>query len=234
MSGAAGLSAAKRRRAGSAQPPGQPIRSQIPQSPSRRYSQSTYNQYRQRSVNQVQPNISRENVTQGERVNFTILLKDLNTRLKKVEENLNLKTPVIPEENDLHGEKYELLSLEVSNLKKLVMDLQSVYVVQNKKIDEYCNCEKKKSNLEKTTPLIEENFEFKENPKSVVNDKILENKKKPSKENQSLNISEKTTTKTHVDIPVSKEVADEIIKKKVERKKESTEENSGNKEVLDV
>ncbi|MDA9216206.1 hypothetical protein N9O88_00085 [bacterium] len=217
MSGAAGLSAAKRRRAGSAQPPGQPIRSQIPQSPSRRYSQSAYNQYRQQSVNQVQSNVGRENVTQGERVNFTILLKDLNTRLKKVEENLNLKTPVIPEENDLHAEKYDLLSLEISNLKKLVMDLQSVYVVQNKKIDEYCDCEKKRTNLEKNTPLIEESFEFKEKPKSAVNDNILENKK-----NQVL--------VSHV----SKEVTDEITKKKVERKKESTKENSGNNEDLNV
>mgnify|MGYP001311419128 CR=1 FL=1 len=233
MSGAAGLSAAKRRRAGSAQPPGQPIRSQISQSPSR-YSQSTYNQYRQRSVNQVQPNISRENVTQGERVNFTILLKDLNTRLKKVEENLNLKTPVIPEENDLSAEKYDLLSLEISNLKKLVMDLQSVYVVQSKKIDEYCDCEKKKSNLEKNTTLIEESFEFKENPKSAVNDNILENKKNPSKENTVLKIIEKPITKTQVVSHVSKEVTDEITKKKVERKKESTKENSGNKEELNV
>ena len=114
----------------------------LPQASNRRYSQSAYNQYRQQSVNQVQSNVGRENVTQGERVNFTILLKDLNTRLKKVEENLN--SPVIPEENDLYSEKYDLLSVEVSNLKKLIMDLQSVYVVQNKKIDELCVCAKKK------------------------------------------------------------------------------------------
>ena len=230
MSGAAGLSAAKRRRAGSAQPLGQPVRSQIPQASNRRYSQSAYNQYRQQSGNQVQSNVGRENVTQGERVNFTILLKDLNTRLKKVEENLN--SPVIPEENDLYSEKYDLLSVEVSNLKKLIMDLQSVYVVQNKKIDELCVCAKKK--LDGDTDLIEENFEFKEKSKSVANNEILENKKKSSKENQSLNISEKTSAKTHVDIPVSKEVNDEITKKKAERKKDSLKGNSEDTHKLNV
>ena len=61
---------------------------------------------------------------------------------------------------------------------------------------------------------------LKKKSKSVANNEILENKKKSSKENQSLNISEKNVGQKHMlDIPVSKEVNDEITKKKAERKK---------------
>ena len=135
MSGAAGLSAAKRRRAGSA-PTNQSEqrRMQVPPSQNRRYTQSAYNQYRQQTVNQVQPN--RENTTQGERINFSILLKDLNTRVKRIEENFDIKKQVIPEENNVKDEAYNLLLSEISNIDTLIMNLPSAYVVQNKKMEE--------------------------------------------------------------------------------------------------
>ena len=245
MSGAAGLSAAKRRRAGGA-PTNQsePRRTQVPQPSNRRYSQSTYNQYRQQVVNQVQTN--RENVPAGERINISVLLRDLNTRVKKIEENLDIKKQVIPEENnskDENNEKYNLLLSEISNIKTMVMNLQAAYVVQNKKVEEYCRCQENKLNKQ-YEDLIHENLEFKENPQSCDGKKeIVENKKEfikekinkdlanevskevndeikkeSIKENQTLIIKEKINKDLANE--VSKEVNDEINKGKLGKKKE--------------
>mgnify|MGYP001245556399 CR=1 FL=1 len=172
MSGAAGLSAAKRRRAGSA-PTNQSEqrRMQVPPSQNRRYTQSAYNQYRQQTVNQVQPN--RENTTQGERINFSILLKDLNTRVKRIEENFDIKKQVIPEENNVKDEAYNLLLSEISNIKTLIMNLQSAYVVQNKKMEEYCKCQENKLNQQETD-LISENIEFNKKVTPSEVKKVLE------------------------------------------------------------
>ena len=207
MSGAAGLSAAKRRRAGSA-PTNQSEqrRMQVPPSQNRRYTQSAYNQYRQQTVNQVQPN--RENTTQGERINFSILLKDLNTRVKRIEENFDIKKQVIPEENNVKDEAYNLLLSEISNIKTLIMNLQSAYVVQNKKMEEYCKCQENKLNQQETD-LISENIEFNKNTESLVEKTDVENKNEILKENQTLKITEKTDNKDLVE-EVSKEVNDEI------------------------
>lgn len=220
MSGAAGLSAAKRRRAGSA-PTNQSEqrRMQVPPSQNRRYTQSAYNQYRQQTVNQVQPN--RENTTQGERINFSILLKDLNTRVKRIEENFDIKKQVIPEENNVKDEAYNLLLSEISNIKTLIMNLQSAYVVQNKKMEEYCKCQENKLNQQETD-LISENIEFNKNTESLVEKTDVENKNEILKENQTLKITEKTDNKDLVE-EVSKEVNDEI--NNVGKRKEILNEN---------
>ena len=224
MSGAAGLSAAKRRRAGGA-PTNQTEQRRtqvVPQSQNRRYSQSAYNQYRQQAINPVQTN--RENITPGERVNFSILLKDLNNRVKKIEENLDIKKQVIPEENNVKDETYNLLLSEISNIKTLIMNLQSAYVVQNKKMEEYCQCQENKLN-EQDEDLVKENLEFKEKTKSSVEKNNDENKK----ENQTLKISEKKLNKDLAK-EVSKEVNKEITKEKVVKKKEKENENKKKEE----
>ena len=192
---------------------------QVPPSQNRRYTQSAYNQYRQQTVNQVQPN--RENTTQGERINFSILLKDLNTRVKRIEENFDIKKQVIPEENNVKDEAYNLLLSEISNIKTLIMNLQSAYVVQNKKMEEYCKCQENKLNQQETD-LISENIEFNKNTESLVEKTDVENKNEILKENQTLKITEKTDNKDLVE-EVSKEVNDEI--NNVGKRKEILNEN---------
>jgi hypothetical protein len=234
MSGAAGLSAAKRRRAGGAptnQP--EPRRTQVPQPSNRRYSQSAYNQYRQQMVNQSQ--IARENVIPVDRINIPVLLKDLNTRVKKIEQNLDIKKQVIPEETnskDENNEKYNLLLSEISNIKTMVMNLQAAYVVQNKKMEEYCKCQEDRLNKE-DEDLINENLDFKGDTKSSVGkkvDKDLTNEAskevnvKNNKENQTLEITEKTVNK-NLAKEVSKEVNEEINKEKLGKKKDIKSEN---------
>ena len=63
-----------------------------------------------------------------------------------IEENLDIKKQVIPEENNVKDEAYNLLLSEISNIKTLIMNLQSAYVVQNKKMEEYCKCKENKLN----------------------------------------------------------------------------------------
>ena len=138
-----------------------------------------------------------------------------------IHRNLDIKKQVIPEENNVKDEAYNLLLSEISNIKTLIMNLQSAYVVQNKKMEEYCKCQENKLNQQETD-LISENIEFDKNTESLVEKTDVENKNEIVKENQTLNITEKTDNKDLVK-EVSKEVNDEI--NKVGKRKELLNEN---------
>merc|ERR1711988_1709246 len=132
MSGAAGLSAAKRRRAGggsqstttgvraSRQNVVAPPNSQYPRSPVRNTTPVNINQ----SV--------RENNDFNRPFNIRPILKDISTRLTKLEET---------------EEKNKILMIELDNLKNQLMTLQNEFIRQKATIELCCDDKKVKEDM---------------------------------------------------------------------------------------